>query len=53
MICAWKELLSVLPLGLRNEVDKQEHAMLQELRLRVGKPVQLIRAKSEITYPNR
>lgn len=49
MICAWKELISILPLGLRNAVDKQEHAVLQELRLRVGKPVQMIRAKGEIT----
>lgn len=49
MICAWKELISILPMGLRNAVDKQEHAVLQELRLRVGKPVQMIRAKGEIT----
>ena len=49
MICAWKELISILPLGLRNAVDKQEHAMLQELRLRAGKPAQLILSKEEIT----
>ena len=49
MICAWKELISILPLGLKSAVDKQEHAVLQELRLRVGKPVQMIRAKGEIT----
>ena len=49
MICAWKELISILPLGLRNAVDKQEYAMLQELRLRAGKPAQLILSKEEIT----
>lgn len=48
MICAWKELMAILPLGLKNEVDRQEHSQLQELRLRVGKPVQMIRARGEL-----
>lgn len=49
MICAWKELMAILPLGLKSEVDKQEHTQLQELRLRVGKPAQMIRARGEIS----
>lgn len=40
--CAWKELLSILPQGLRPEVDKQGRNTLQEIRLRQGKPVVLI-----------
>ena len=49
MICAWKELMAILPLGLKHEVDKQEHTQLQELRLRVGRPLQMIRARGEIS----
>ena len=40
--CAWKELLSILPLRLRPEVDRQGRGTLQEIRLRLGKPVSLI-----------
>lgn len=42
MICAWKELLSILPEWLRSPVDKQGGAALQELRLRIGKPPELV-----------
>lgn len=42
MICAWNEFLSILPLAIRDRVDKQGKTGLQELRLRVGKPVQLV-----------
>ena len=34
MTCAWKEFLSVLPLWMRKEVDRQGAVSLQELRLR-------------------
>lgn len=36
MICAWQELLQILPVWLRGEVDKLEKSCLQELRLRDG-----------------
>ena len=42
MICAWKELLSILPSWLSQELDKCSHETLQELRLRLGMPPQLI-----------
>ena len=42
MICPWKELLSILPQWLANEVDRRESDMLQELRLRLDQPPQLI-----------
>ena len=42
MICAWKELLSVLPMWLSRELDKYSCEPLQELRLRLGMPPQLM-----------
>lgn len=42
MNCAWNELLSVLPQHLRHDVDMLGKDTLQELRLRLGRPVELI-----------
>ena len=42
MTCAWKELLAILPPWLSQEVDRFQNDTLQELRLRQGKPPQLI-----------
>lgn len=42
MTCAWKELLAVLPLWLRKEVDEKKGKSLREIRLRINSPPQLI-----------
>lgn len=42
MICAWKQLLSVLPPRLRPEVDRLGKNAMQELRLRLGMPPELV-----------
>lgn len=42
MTCAWKELLAVLPIWMRKEVDAQGAALLQELRLRINSPPELV-----------
>lgn len=42
MTCPWKELLGILPTWLRHEVDKLGKETLQELRLRVNAPPELI-----------
>lgn len=42
MICAWKELLGILPMHLRQEVDTLGRETAQELRLRLGKPPGLV-----------
>ena len=42
MICAWKELLAVLPIWMRDEVDRQGAESLQELRLRINSPPELV-----------
>lgn len=45
MKCAWKELLGILPQQLRSDVDRLGKEQLQELRLRQGKPAQLVLGK--------
>ncbi len=42
MTCAWKELLSVIPGWMVSDVDRIGKDRMQELRLRVDKPPQLI-----------
>lgn len=38
MVCAWQELLNVLPVWMRPQVDKLGNSDLQEVRLRLGQP---------------
>lgn len=42
MICAWKELLSVIPQRLRDRVDKLGREDARELRLRIDSPPELV-----------
>ena len=42
MMCAWKSLLSILPPNMRTEVDRLGKDSLQELRLRLGIPAELV-----------
>ena len=42
MICAWNELISILPPWIGREVDSRSPDTLQELRLRQGMPPQLV-----------
>ena len=48
MMCAWKELLAVLPQWMRQEVDSQGREELQELRLRMGAPPELVLGKRQV-----
>ena len=45
MRCAWQVYLNLLPHWLRNDVDRLGKDMLQELRLRIGKPPELVLGK--------
>lgn len=45
MRCAWKELLAVLPVWMREEVDALGKDSLQELRLRMNAPPELVLGK--------
>lgn len=42
MRCAWQTLINLLPVWMREKVDKQGRESLQELRLRIGLPPELI-----------
>lgn len=43
MKCAWKELIAILPPKLRTNIN-QYHQTLQEIRLRIGSPPELVTA---------
>ena len=51
MKCHWDALLSILPAALRSSVDKYEGNMLQEIRLRIDQPVELVSQKGTLTIP--
>ena len=42
MNCAWDAFISLLPQDMRHEVNKQGAKSLQELRLRLGQPVEMV-----------
>ena len=48
MKCAWNELLAILPLWMRQQVDELGRHSLLELRLRVGSPPELKRKDSSL-----
>lgn len=42
MQCAWEKLLAIVPPGMRREIDALGRQELQELRLRLGSPPELV-----------
>lgn len=48
MNCAWKELLAILPPWMAGKMDDTVRTSLQELRLRLGQPVQMICRNKDI-----
>lgn len=42
MMCAWNELVSILPAWMRQEVDRLGKEEMQELRLRINAPPELV-----------
>lgn len=48
MRCAWKELMAIFPPWLAREVDEYGKEDLQELRMRLGQPPQLMRKGSTL-----
>lgn len=48
MNCAWQTYLNLLPVWMRQSVDKQGSQTLQELRLRLHSPPQMITSKGVI-----
>ena len=41
MMCAWRELLKILPGWLRTELEQSDPQRLSEIRLRFGQPTEL------------
>lgn len=50
MTCAWKELLAVLPVWMRKEVDIHKDTLPQELRLRINAPPELVFAEKSFWF---
>ena len=48
MNCAWNELLNILPLRIRSEVDRLGRQSLQELRLRVNQSPELVTFRGSV-----
>ena len=49
MICAWDKLLRILPLWMRDDVDRMGKEELQELRLRLDRPPLLCMQSKKVT----
>ncbi len=45
MMCAWEELLGILPRRMQPEVDQTGRYTLQELRMRINSPPELVLSK--------
>ena len=49
MICQWQELLLILPVWLRGEVDKHQDLSVNEIRLRLHSPPEIIGKSQTVT----
>lgn len=52
MICAWQELLHILPPWLQTKTDAHGKRRLEELRLRLGRPPELVCSNENISTGN-
>jgi len=48
MMCAWQEVLNILPPRLRGHIDDKGREALQEIRIRLGHPPQLVMQNKSI-----
>lgn len=48
MMCAWKQLMNILPAEISAQADAQGRETLQELRLRVNAPPEMITVKGTV-----
>ncbi len=48
MRCAWKELLAILPLRFRGDINRLGSTSMQELRLRINAPPELVLARDSL-----
>lgn len=52
MRCAWQTFINLLPVWMREQVDKQGREGLQELRLRLGAPPELVLGSGSVYLQN-
>ena len=52
MGCAWQAYLNLLPVGIRQDIDRLGRDKLQELRLRIQMPPELITSQGSIWLQN-
>lgn len=48
MKCAWQAFINLLPVRMRDQVDRQGRDILQELRLRTGYPPEMVTSNGSI-----
>lgn len=48
MMCAWNEFLMILPHDMRNDIDQRGKNTLEELRLRINAPPELILGEERV-----
>ena len=53
MKCAWKELLAILPPGLRRGVEEHGWEDLWEIRVRLDRPTELAGSRGSVWLPHR
>lgn len=53
MVCAWEALLSILPRRLKPDVDKLGKDTMQELRLRINAPAEMVFQNESYWLPGR
>lgn len=53
MVCAWEALLSILPRRLKPDVDKLGKDTMQELRLRINAPAEMVFQNESHWLPGR
>lgn len=53
MKCAWKELLAVLPVRMRNAVEQAGAADLWEIRIRLDRPTELVGSRGSVWLGDR
>lgn len=53
MICAWTELLNLIPIRFRSQLNLAYQGTLQEIRLRINEPPELVTAQGSIRLEHR
>lgn len=53
MKCQWEELIGILPFWMRTEVDRLGKASMQELRMRINAPPEIVSPSASVYIPRK